>query len=78
MLKTRECKITIFQGFIAQMLSCQGVNDKKVFKKALFNVERQFLESCTSDFEEMNKVKFQSITEVEMEYSLSKFVMPLT
>ena len=51
---------------------------KKCSKNELFNVERQFLESCTSDFEEMNKVKFRSITKVEMEYSLIKFVMPLT
>ena len=51
---------------------------KKCSKNELFNVESQFLESGTSDFEEMNKVQFQSITEVEMEYSLSKFVMPLT
>ena len=34
---------------------------KKCSKNELFNVERQFLESCTSDLEEMNKVKFQSI-----------------
>ena len=51
---------------------------KKCSKNELFNVERQFLESCTSDFEEMNKVKFWSITKVEMAYSLIKFVMRLT
>ena len=51
---------------------------KKCSKNKLFNVERQFLELCTSDFEEMNKVKFRSITKVEMECSLIKFVMQLT
>ena len=45
-------------------------------KNELFNVERQILESCTSAFEEMNKVKFRSITKVETECSLTKFVMP--
>ena len=43
---------------------------KKCSKNELFNVDRQFLESCTSDFE--------GITKVEIEYSLIKFVMPLT
>ena len=47
-------------------------------KNELFNVERQVLESCTSAFEEIDKVKFQSITRVETEYSLIKFVMLLT
>ena len=51
---------------------------KKCSKNELFNVERQFLESCTSDFKEMNKVKFQSISNVEMEYSLIKFAVLLT
>ena len=41
---------------------------KKCSKNELFNVERQFLESLTSGFEEMNKVKFRSKTKVEMEY----------
>ena len=60
------------------MLSCQEVNGKKVFRNELFNVEKQVLELCTSAFEEMNKVKFWSITKAETEYSLIKFVMPLT
>ena len=61
------------------MLSYQGDNNKKFSKNELFNVERQFVKSCTSVFEEMNKVlRFWSITNVEIEYSLIDFVMPLS
>ena len=67
-----------FRGLLFKCCPARRLMAKKCSKNELFNVERQVLESYMSAFEEMKKVEFRSITKVETQYSLIKFVMPLT